>query len=352
MNILILTAKYGMGHYTASMALKQELENENTHVEVIDFFDVIFPKMKTIIYGTFNFLVSKCSRVYNFFYKFTANTDAAPFQNIMEKRIEKILQERDVDIIISTFPICSKYISAYKKSNNPNLKLYTYITDIEVNKEWITNQTDSYFVASNETKTQMIKNGIQEENIKVVGIPVRKEFKEKVNHKNKKEILIMGGGLGLIPDIDKSIEELAQNQDIHITLLAGKNKKIFDKYHGKYSNITVIRYTDEVYKYMKKAELIITKAGGITLFEAIHSNTPMYVLYPFLSQEIGNAKFVENKGLGKVIWKKTENAIIPIIKLLNTPVELELMKENMDKIKDELEQVSVIDVYKESVAKW
>lgn len=30
MNILILTAKCGMGHYTASMSLKQELENENT----------------------------------------------------------------------------------------------------------------------------------------------------------------------------------------------------------------------------------------------------------------------------------------------------------------------------------
>ena len=96
MNILILTAKYGMGHYTASMSLKQELENKNTHVEVIDFFDIIFPKMKTIIYGTFNFLVSKCSRVYNFFYKFTANTDSAPFKSIMEKRIEKLLQEKNI----------------------------------------------------------------------------------------------------------------------------------------------------------------------------------------------------------------------------------------------------------------
>lgn len=345
MNILILTAKYGMGHYTVSTSLKQELENENINVEVIDFFDVIFPKIKTIIYGTFNFLVSKCSRVYNFFYKFTANTSSAPFKSIMEKRIEKILQERNVDIIISTFPICSKYISAYKKSNNPELKLYTYITDIEVNKEWLTSQTDAYFVASNETKEQMIKNGILEEHIKVVGIPVRKEFKEKVHEKKQKEVVIMGGGLGLIQDMDKTIENLAQNQDIHITLLAGKNKKLFDKYNNKYSNMTVVGYTDEVYKYMEKAELIITKAGGITLFEAIHSHTPMYVLYPFLSQEIGNAKFIENNRIGQVIWSKTDDATLPILKLLNTPKELESMKQNMEKIKNELETTSVIDVY-------
>lgn len=36
---------------------------------------------------------------------------------------------------------------------------------------------------------------------------------------------------------------------------------------------------------MKRAELIVTKLGGITLFEAINSKTPIYVLCPFLSQE-------------------------------------------------------------------
>ena len=32
-DILILTAKYGMGHYTTSMSLKQELENAKTEEE-------------------------------------------------------------------------------------------------------------------------------------------------------------------------------------------------------------------------------------------------------------------------------------------------------------------------------
>lgn len=155
----------------------------------------------------------------------------------------------------------------------------------------------------------------------------------------------MGGGLGLIPDMDKTIASLAQIQDIHVTLLAGKNRKIFDKYNDKYSNMTVVGYTDEVYKYMEKAELIITKAGGITLFEAIHSHTPMYILYPFLSQEIGNAKFIERNGIGQVTWKKEEDATKSILHLLSTPEELEKMKENMEKIKNDLESVSVIDIY-------
>lgn len=347
MNILILTAKYGMGHYTVATSLKQELENESTKVEVIDFFDFIFPKTKTIVYGMFDFLVRKCNRIYNFFYKRSAETNFVPFNGIIKKRIEKIIKEKNIDIIISTFSVCSKYISAYKKANDNNLKLYTYITDIDVKKEWLTSETDAYFVASYETKMKMIQYNIKKDKIKVIGIPVKKEFKEILNEKCENEVVIMGGGLGLIPHIQKFLNDLGQNENIHITLLTGKNEKMFNKYNNQYSNVTVIGYTDEVYKYLQRAQLIITKAGGVTLFEAIYSKTPIYALYPFLSQEMGNAKFIEKSGIGVVNWNKKRNITQDILKLLNTPKKLESMKNNMQKIKNDLEKLTVIDVYGE-----
>lgn len=345
MNILILTAKCGMGHYTASLSLKQELENSNTHVEVLDFFDLIFPKLKTLIYGSFNFLVTKCSHIYNFFYRFSAHSNFAPFKKIMKKRIEKILNEKNIDIVISTFPVCSQYVSAYKKLNHSNLKLYTYITDIDVNKEWLTSETDAYFVASNETKLQMLHLGISEKQIKVIGIPVRKEFKQNCSAKRKNEIVVMGGGLGLLPYMEQTLKTLSQNPNLHITLLAGKNQKLFDKYHNQFKNMTVVGYTNQVHQYLSKAELIITKAGGITLFEAIHSKTPLYILYPFLSQEIGNAKFIEKNGIGKVVWNKNENAASNILDLLENPQELEFMQKNMQNIQNTLEALTVLDIY-------
>lgn len=315
-------------------------------VEVIDFFELIFPKMKTMIYGIFNFLVSRCSCVYNFFYKFSANTKFAPFKSMMRKRIEKILEEKKIDIVISTFPVCSKYVSVYKKVKNTNLKLYTYITDVEVNQEWLTDETDAYFVASDETKWQMMQNGVSSKQIKVVGIPVKREFKKASFEKGKNEILVMGGGLGLLPAMEETLENLAKHREIHITLLTGKNQKMFEKYYGKYSNMKVVGYTDKVYEYLEKAELILTKAGGITLFEAIHSKTPMYVLNPFLSQEIGNAKFIEKNEMGKVVWNKTGNVAQDILDLLKSPDELENMRKNMQRIKSQLEEITVMDLYK------
>lgn len=71
----------------------------------------------------------------------------------------------------------------------------------------------------------------------------------------------------------------------------------------------------------------------------------MYVLYPFLSQEIGNAKFIENHRIGKVVWKKSTDDAQDILNLLKSPSCLEKMRENMQKIKDELEILNVMDVY-------
>ena len=46
---------------------------------------------------------------------------------------------------------------------------------------------------------------------------------------------------------------------------------------------------------------MITKSGGATLFEAISSNTPIIVKNPKVGQEIENAKFIIDKGIGIII---------------------------------------------------
>ena len=96
---------------------------------------------------------------------------------------------------------------------------------------------------------------------------------------------------------------------------------------------------------MKKANLVITKPGGITLFEAIYSKTPIYVIHPFLSQEIGNATFIENYEIGEVVWEKNKEVTEDIKLLLKTPSRLEKMRGNMQTIRNNLEKINAIDVY-------
>lgn len=65
----------------------------------------------------------------------------------------------------------------------------------------------------------------------VSGIPVRRAFygigKEEVSEKEgKKEVLIMGGGLGLIPSSERFLHRLSARSDIRVTVITGKNEKL------------------------------------------------------------------------------------------------------------------------------
>ena len=84
---------------------------------------------------------------------------------------------------------------------------------------------------------------------------------------------------------------------------------------------------------MKKSDLIVSKAGGVTLYEAIYSEVPMYVVKPFLVQEVRNAEYIEDERIGRVVWNKEEEVVEDIISLLNDNKEIVNMRINMKSIK-------------------
>ena len=97
----------------------------------------------------------------------------------------------------------------------------------------------------------------------------------------------------------------------------------------------VIGFTQKVAQYMARADLLLTKAGGITTFEAIHTGTPMCLLRPFLMQEEANAAYIEQQGFGKVLWDKGKEAS-EVLSLLRDPEALEDMKQRIDVYKRQM----------------
>lgn len=348
MNILILTSKFGLGHYSAAEAIKEKLlrENSQNNIKIIDFFEYMFPKFNKAIYGSFNFLVNKCCTLYNILNKLGSHSSKAPLKKIIVKKIDNLLIENQAELIISVFPVCSQYISAYKKIKNNKVTLNTCITDIEAHEEWISKETDLYYVPSLETKLNLIEKGVTPEKIIISGIPVKTVFNQEKQIRKQKNILIMGGGLGLIPSIDNFLHDLEKNKELKITIVTGNNQKMYKKLNATYKNIKIIGFTNEVANYMKDADLIVTKSGGVTMFEAINSETPLFVIKPFLKQELGNALFIEDNNIGEVVWNNKKNVSEDIIKLINNSEKRKRMICNMKSIKNTFNNISFSTQYR------
>jgi len=361
-----------MGHYCAAEAIKEELlaSDSDDIIEIVDIVKVLFPIIYKLIYGIFNLFICRFSGVCNFINSFATKHENTCLKRRNLNKIDSLIEKYNPDLIVSTWSACSRCISTYKEEYEDDIPLYTYITDITVHCGWITDMTDMYFVAARSTRDILVSEGVEAEKIVVNGIPVRQSFKQELQFKSihdrqemsfkaiddyhellvksihdKREILIMGGGLGLIPDLDNILDRLCETSRVHITVITGKNKKLLKKLKEDYPEIDVIGYTDQVHRYMKMADLLITKPGGISTFEAIYTTTPLYVIKPFLSQEVGNAEFIEKMLIGKIAWENDFDISEDIISLISNERLMGEMKYNMQLLRREALESKLKKIY-------
>lgn len=153
--------------------------------------------------------------------------------------------------------------------------------------------------------------------------------------------------MGLIPHADTLLSALVATPNLHVTVITGKNEALRRELQQAYPSFTVLGYTDRVAEYMAKADLLLTKAGGITTFEAIHAGTPLCLLRPFLMQEEANARYVEQHGFGTVLWQKGYE-VETLLALLQNPEELADMRAADGSVSAEFGPVTPLDYFWQS----
>jgi UDP-N-acetylglucosamine:LPS N-acetylglucosamine transferase len=271
----------------------------------------MFKKM----YCGFGSLVRHAPRIYNYFYyKKNRSTSFKDYCTRSTRALRKLARYIDISkasLIISTFPICTGYVARYKQSFMNSLPLITCITDIVDGNEWLYEGNDIYCVPVDEIKERLISKGVHESEVVVTGIPVRRGFVEGCGRASVRErmgygphdlvILIMGGRHGLIPEDDAFYRWLDQRKNVYTTVVTGNNKSVHDKLvNNTFESVRVVTHTNEVAALMRSADLLVTKPGGVTVFEAIASKLPFIAYQPTLGQEIENCKFIERQRIGVV----------------------------------------------------
>lgn len=345
--VVILTASFGMGHNSVSNAIKMELEENSIYDIVIikDLFEIVYPKLYSFFIFMYKYLTVKHPKIYSFLYS-SRNKKSSLIDKMMYSllvgRVEKYISMENPDLVISTFPMCSGYISKLKDKCFSDLPLVTVITDVVYGWEWIHKNTDVYLVPSMEVKNSMIVKGISYEKIYVSGIPVKKEF--KINYNNKilnKKLLIMGNILNLIEDKDDFLEKLDSIKVFKTSIITGNDKELYSHIQSlDLDNINVIGYTKNMNDYMKETDLILTKPGGVTIFEAINIETPICTFKESFGQEQTNIDFIRNNNIGRILYSEEE--LLKFLKIYyRDSINKRFMVENMIKLKNTFEIIEI-----------
>lgn len=167
---------------------------------------------------------------------------------------------------------------------------------------WLCEGVDVYFAASENLRAQF--DGIDAE-VLPTGIPVRRQFyqaydrqelRRKFNWSEQDIVcLLMGGGEGLLPmeSIVKAFHGYLP-QRLKIIAVAGHNEILQHRLEiFKEIPLTVYGFTDDVPELLLAADIVVTKAGGLTAAETLIAGCNYIIYKPLPGQETGNAVYLE-----------------------------------------------------------
>ncbi|MGD1086466.1 MAG: glycosyltransferase [Verrucomicrobiota bacterium] len=323
--ILILTAGFGDGHNTAAhnVADAIELISDEVKVEVLDVFQSSMGVVNDILRKTYLGLARYAPGVWSGIYSVLDNSTSLENKLMafgkLKTALADILAAAQPDCVLSTYPVYGHVIrDIYRDHSERPFRFITVVTDsISVNSSWYRAPSDWFCVPNEATAEVLRQHGVDKDKIKAFGFPVSPVFAEMKT--NGAPDLKAGPPYKILYIINtgkkksgKAIDRLLEIPNTHLTITVGRDAELKEKLSRRIQDFGqrahVLGWTNQMPRLMLTHHLVITKAGGATVQEAIAGRCPMILNQILPGQEDGNARLVEQADVGVVAEKNREAA--------------------------------------------
>lgn len=246
-------------------------------------------------------------------------------------RAKSVLKKVKPDVVVAT----GGYVSLPIVMAAGKLGIPVYLQEQNA-VAGIANKVGARFAKTIFVTSEEAAKAFPQEKIRIFGNPVRELPDEKSLERpaefreGKKAVFIVGGSQGAVGinnKIEESIEKITARDDVSVVWQVGvKNVDDINNRLGILPNVAVRGFIDNIYAYMKHADLIISRAGASALAEILAFGKPSVLLpYPHATanHQEHNARVVEKAGACMVeldsdpndLWNKVESILFNETKL-------------------------------------
>ncbi|HEV8591759.1 MAG TPA: glycosyltransferase [Pyrinomonadaceae bacterium] len=340
--ILIISSDTGGGHRSAAQAIAVGVQKfwkgESVAVRIIKAVEESHHITDKLV-NLYNWILRHRQGWMKYLYWFV-NRFRPETREFFHKRcvgyVKESFEKWCPHVVVSVHPLTQHLFGRILRELNltSQIPLVTVVTDPCYGfwRGWACDDVSLYLVANEDAKRQLVDYGVAEEKIKISGLPVHPKFREADEldaqtarrafglDPDKFTVFVNAGwiGGGNIPAIFK---ELVRGElDVQAIFLAGKNEDLRREAEeialtAKFP-VKVIGYSDEIEKLMHSANVMVSKLGGLTTFEALACRLPIIAdaTTPPMPQEAGTVKLIANRGAGILLERSID--IVPMIRSL------------------------------------
>jgi len=341
---LIITSDTGGGHGSAAAAIADGLKRFSAHdclvniVRAIEESHLLAQKATEL----YNYLLRYHQPLMKYYYwainRFRPN-ESNFFYRLTARYVSQMFERYCPQVVVSVHPMTQHFLGRMLRELGllDRIPLVTVVTDPCYGfwRGWACEEVSLYLVATEEARQQLIDYGVPGEKIKICGIPIHPKFQDEGEgmqaaaraelgmDPEKFTIFINAGwiGGGNIPQIyEQLIESGGQLKETQAIFLAGHNEALRREVSAMARRapfpVKVIGYTDAMERLMRAADVMVSKLGGLTTFEALASRLPIIAdtTTPPMPQESQTAELISRHKAGVLLRSPRE--IVPLVRQL------------------------------------
>lgn len=311
-DVLILSASFGGGHNQVARALTEALQLQHPRLQVItvDYCRLLAPLVTRLTQFGYMQSIRHFPAGYGFYYQATGKISPDSFwqqqlNRMGSSELSMLVKRMSPRVIVATFPLPAGVLSKLKESGRLNQPIVTVITDYSVHSQWIHPCTDVYLVGSAQVADGLVERGVDPSKVVVTGIPILPAFSKDYDRNRVKAdyqlspadkwVIFMGGSEGIFGNVRFQHILSALAPEIKMLIITGSNQELYEKLvqtEERHPRLKVVQRIEDMAAVMTAADLLVTKAGGVTIAEGLAKGLPMVIYRPTPGQEAANAYYL------------------------------------------------------------
>ncbi|KPL82560.1 hypothetical protein SE15_10570 [Thermanaerothrix daxensis] len=318
--IVILTADAGFGHRSAANAVAAALQERfgaQCEVHILNpLEDKRVPFILRESQSDYDILVRKAPELYRLGFEVSdATLPSAVVEGALTVMLFEVLwdlvHEYRPDAILTTYPLYQAPLTAVFTVSRRFVPLLTVITDlVTVHRLWFHERVNYCLVPTPAVYDLALEYGLAPEKVRLTGIPVHPRFaqekrpKPEIRHAlgwHPDLFTVMAVGSRRVSGLMDMLHVLNHfGAPLQVVVVAGKDEELYADLQRVEWHVPAFLYlyVSEMPAFMHAADLLISKAGGLTVTEALASGLPMVLIDVIPGQETGNMQYVVENGAG------------------------------------------------------
>lgn len=308
-------SRVGGGHFSAARALAAELDaTGRCQVRLVDAYVECGRFPVTLFPPIYARLTSRHPRLWSAVYSISARRLVDPAHivgSFLRDGFKRMLSLEQPQLVISALPVVNGLLA--DALGRVSARLEVVLTDWHaIHPYWVARGVDHYTAATDSARQDCIRFGAEPDAVDVVGIPVRREFATSGDpvavrswrlgelglDPERFTILAMAGAEGSPRTLTNLAQLATAELPAQLVVVCGKNAELRCQVERLATRMPLkaLGFVDDVADLMRVADVLVTKAGGLTLAEAFCCGVPVVIHDVLPGQETGNLEYVLQHG--------------------------------------------------------